>query len=36
VVLKPFDLEELLGVVADVLAARQAAGDSAAGYPARE
>ena len=32
----PFDLEELLGVVVEVLAARQAAGDTAAEYPARE
>ncbi len=36
VLLKPCDLDELLGVMAEVLAARQAARDTAAEYPARE
>jgi hypothetical protein len=36
VLLAPCDLDELLGVMAEVLAARQAACDTAAEYPARE
>ena len=36
VLLAPCDLDELLGVMAEVLAARQAAHDTTAEYPIRE
>jgi CheY-like chemotaxis protein len=36
VVLKPFDLEELLDVITEVLATRHAARDTAAEHPGRE